>query len=345
MELTFMKLARILLGIMFIFSTSFAQTTEKFPVLTGEYLGQKTPGIVPEIFAPGIICTGFSERDITISPDGKEIYFGLLTGRNNTIMVSKIVDGKWTEPAVAQFAEDDNYFHLEPCLSYDGSKMFYLSTRPPLGKEPKPRWGHQNIWISDRLAEGSWSGPYLDTLLNRWGTQFYPSLTKDGTVYFTSSDPQTKKPILLRSRFLNGKYQSAEKLPNVINREGTTPYNAFISPDENYLIACIEGIQNEINPGFANYYVFFRDENDNWSEAIPFGEEINMEGSTAMSASVSPDGKYMFFAAQKISGMNEELSKVKTISSMKAFLNNPQNGNYDIYWVDAKVIQNLKPKQ
>ena len=118
---------------------TFAQTVAKeFPEITGPYLGQKSPGMTPEIFAPGIICTGFNERDITISPDGKEIYYGFLTGRHITIMQTKLINGRWTEPEVAPFAADDNFFHLEPCLSTDGKKMFFLSTRPPQGKEPKP---------------------------------------------------------------------------------------------------------------------------------------------------------------------------------------------------------------
>ncbi|MEW6193616.1 MAG: hypothetical protein AB1521_00490 [Bacteroidota bacterium] len=327
-----------------LFTTLPAQSSKTFPNLSGEYLGQKPPGIVPELFAPGIVCTGFNERDVTISPDGKEIYFGLLTGRHITIMATKLVNGIWTEPEAAQFAKEDNYFFLEPCLSPDGNKISYLSTRPPKGKEPKPRWTYQNIWTSVRNPDGSWDEPYMDTMINRGNAQYYPSFTKDGTIYFTANDLQTKKPVLYRAEMKDGLYLLPERLPAVINRDGTSIYNAFISPDESFLIACIDGIENEINPGFANYYIFFRDENDNWSGPVSFGPEINMKGSTAMSASVSPDGKYLFFAAQKISKANEELFKQKTIGKMIQLVNSPQNGNYDIYWFDAKVIDLLKAK-
>ena len=34
---------------------------EEFPVLEGPYLGQKPPGMIPKIFAPGIISTDISE--------------------------------------------------------------------------------------------------------------------------------------------------------------------------------------------------------------------------------------------------------------------------------------------
>ncbi|RJP70435.1 MAG: hypothetical protein C4539_06350 [Ignavibacteriales bacterium] len=329
-----------------VFSVCNAQVTTNFKKLTGEYLGQKPPGMIPEIFAPGIICTGFNERDISISPDRKEICYGFLTGKHITIMYTKNENGIWSEPAVAPFAADEKFYYLEPCFSADGNRIYFLSTLPPKGKEPKPRWTYQNIWAVDKKSDGSWSAPYNpDTLLNKDNVQFYPSLTKSGTIYFTKTYSQEKKSFICRSRFINGSYKEPEKLPSVINQEGTNVYNAFISPDESFLIACVDGRKNEVNPGYANYYVFFRDSLDNWSEGVSFGPEVNMKGSSAMSASVSPDGKYLFFAAQKINEQLEETSKRKNLSSMLTFLNSPQNGNYDIYWVDAEIINQLKEKK
>ena len=52
-----------------------------FPLLTGEYLGQKPPGATAELFAPGIVGTGMYTRDVAITPDGTEIYYGLMLGR------------------------------------------------------------------------------------------------------------------------------------------------------------------------------------------------------------------------------------------------------------------------
>jgi len=128
------------------------------------------------------------------------------------------------------------------------------------------------------------------------------------------------------------------------NPEGTSIFNAYVSPDEDFLIGCVDGRKNNINPGFASYYIFFRYQDDYWSEGIPFGPEINMKGSNAISASVSPDGRYLFFAAQKISNAMEEKSNSTTLSNMLEVLNSPQNGNYDIYWVDAGIIEKYRQK-
>ena len=73
-----MKPKAIYVGIFlsFIFILSSYPQKSEFPVLKGPYLGQKQPGMTPEIFAPGIVSTEkFREFSGTFTPDGKEYYF------------------------------------------------------------------------------------------------------------------------------------------------------------------------------------------------------------------------------------------------------------------------------
>jgi len=45
-----------------------------FPILTGPNLGQRPPGIASEIFAPGVISTGYHEVGVPVfTPDLSEI--------------------------------------------------------------------------------------------------------------------------------------------------------------------------------------------------------------------------------------------------------------------------------
>ena len=53
------------------------ETKLDFSELSGPYLGQKPPGMMPEIFASGIISTGHEEFKIVFSPDGKELFYQL----------------------------------------------------------------------------------------------------------------------------------------------------------------------------------------------------------------------------------------------------------------------------
>lgn len=324
---------------------SLSEQASDFPRLSGPYLGQKPPGLTPELFAPGIVCSGMMERDVAITADGSEIYFGVSFGNVATILWTRLRQGHWSEPEVAPFAADANYFHFEPALSADGKRIFFLCNRPGQGQETKPGWAYQGIWAADRRPDGSWGEPYDPfPALNGDAKQFFPSITRDGTLYFTRVDKQARKPALYRSRPVNGEYTTAEKLPETVNGKGT-PYNAFIARDESYLIACVDGRPYDANPNEANYFIFFRDKDDHWSDGIPFGPEVNLKGSTAMSPYVSPDGKYLFFAAQKTSDRFRGMLMGRTRSWLQEMNDSCQNGNYDIYWVDAGIIEALRPKR
>ena len=71
-----------------------------FPELKGPYLGQKPPGMTPEIFAPGIISNpDIKEFSITFSPNGEELFFyRLYENYDAKIFYCRVVDGKWTAP-------------------------------------------------------------------------------------------------------------------------------------------------------------------------------------------------------------------------------------------------------
>ncbi len=317
---------------------------KEFPVLTGEYLGQKPPGLTPELFAPAVVSTGLYERDVAMTPDGTEFYYGLMFSNYVTIMESKLENGQWTELQVASFASDMKYFYFEPCITPDGKKFLFLSTHPTKAQEPKPGWAYQNIWAVDRQDDGSWGEPYdIGSPINTEGGEYFPSVTDDGTLYFTRQPQGERKNYIYRSRLINGKYAEPEKLPYVINGDGNR-YNAFIAPDESYLIVPIFGHKDNITPESADYYIFFRDENDNWSEAINMGAEINLPGTNAISPYVTRDGKYFFFGSHKRKEIIEMVSPEITLSIIKKYDRQPLNGRSDIYWVDAKVIENLKPK-
>jgi len=66
-----------------------------FPDLTGPYLGQKPPGLEPEIFAPGIISTELIEHGtVTFSPNGNEVFWAAIYSDpfRKKIMTMKSID-------------------------------------------------------------------------------------------------------------------------------------------------------------------------------------------------------------------------------------------------------------
>jgi hypothetical protein len=308
----------------------------------GPYLGQASPGSQPALFAPGIVSTGFFERDLAVTSDGTEIFYGLIFGQHVTIMHTRLLNGAWTEPEVAPFARDLAYYYFEPSLAPDGNRLYFLCTRPPAGEEPKPGWGNQNIWAVDRTSDGGWGEPYLvGPPVSTADDEYFPSVTREGTIYFTRQKAGEHENNIYRSRLVDGRYREAEPLPKAVNGTGDV-YNACIAPDESFLIACVTGRDDQIAKGLPNYYVFFRNPDDTWSEGINLGERINFPGGQALSPSISPDGRYFFFASTKARLPDASAPGALTLQRIRDFYGRPQNGLADIYWVEASFIQALR---
>lgn len=305
-----------------------------FPALSGPYLGQDLPGNTPELFAPGVVSTGMFTRDVAVSPDGKEIYYCVAIGTYtfSTILYSREVNGKWTPPEIVPFSGGPGIMDFEPAFSPDGTRLFFLSTRPD-GDEPP---GDQDIWYVERTASG-WGPPVnVGDPVNSDGGEFFPSLTSNGTLYFTRAQRGSQLNHVYRSRWTDGAFQEPELLPDEVNC-GTNRFNAFISPDESYMIVPAMGMEGSYSG--VDYFITFRNESDQWSEPLNMGAAVNRENGRGWSPYVSPDGKYFFFMASRTG----EIEPVDwNYSKLRELYNNSGNGNADIYWVDASFIRELR---
>jgi hypothetical protein len=292
------------------------------------YLGQKPPGIYPEIFVPEIISTGMSESSIAVSPDGKEIFYTVHAGNSETIVTTRLENGSWTIPEIAPFS--GKYLDGFPAIHPDGSKLYFHSYRP-LDNDSLIA-DVVNIWFVEKTGSG-WSDPKpVGPPINGDGFVCCPSVTKTGTLYYSKKTKDGGEKIY-RSRFLNGQYMEPEELPPQVNRE-KEQFHAVISPDESYLIVPRE-----------DYFVSFRDENDQWSNLIKLGDSINSMIS-GWCPSISSDGKYFFFAAYPQIKWNKYFEKRHTFEDLQEItLFHPAPEKTDIFWVDAKVIEELKPKE
>ncbi len=317
---------------------SSAGAAEGFPILKGEYLGQQLPGTEPELFAPGIISTGMFTRDIAMTPDGREIYFTAVLGRYRItqILFTRWIGGTWTEPEIAPFSGNPDYMDAEPFVTPDGRRLLFLSTRPDsAGGVPE---GDQEIWVVDRSGEG-WSEPYnLGAPVNTRNAEFFPSVTNDGTIYFTRSEGRNS--YIFRSRMVDGKLSEPVKLPSQVNSTGIQ-YNAFISPDESYLIFASAGREDCL--GGDDYYVCFKDSGDSWTEPINLGARVNTTDGSEHSPYVSPDGKFFFFMSARIGDKFDQGNGKLTRDMMLKMHNEPAGGLPGIYWMEASFIEGLKP--
>jgi hypothetical protein len=329
------------LSIIIVLLCSRCAKQDEFPFLSGPYLGQTPPGDTPELFAPGIICTGLHERDVAMTPDGNEMVFGVIAGNNtySAIMVSRQQRGRWTKPEIASFSGNPMTRDLEPCISPDGTKFFFVSNRPDTAHgESGEDW---DIWVMDRVKDG-WSEPYnLGSPVNSDDGEFFPSVTREGVLYFTRGGQTTRTDFIWRSRFAEGRFQEPEKLGPQVNST-QYQYNAFIAPDESYLIVPTFGRDDSY--GSTDYYICFRNKEDGWSEPINMGDKVNTRGGLEYSPYVSPDRQYFFFMSTR-TGEDAAFKKEKlTIKRMRDRNDKPENGNPDIYWMKADFIDALRPE-
>lgn len=291
----------------------------------------------PVLFAPGFVSTGLYVRDTAVTPDYSEFYYTVMTNKLSKIIVTKKTKKGWTTPEVAPFSSNSDYLDAEPHISPDGKHFYFLSTRPLPGQEYKPGWQNQNLWGMDRTETG-WGEPYpLPSVINTGDGVFFPSVTRDGTLYFCKQKQGSRDTYIYRTKKVNGVYTEPELLPKQVN-PSTSQFNACIAPDESFIIICTSLLKDKI--GFTDYYVVFRSKDDTWSEPINLGSTVNKTAATAISPFITPDGKYFFFA----SNMTKSTPNPISMEILKKMNEEPQNGNSALYWISALSVEGLRPK-
>ena len=283
-------LITILLSTLIMSCTSYNQN--EFPTLESPYLGQKPPSLIPVPFAPGLVTSELWESGGVFTPDMKEFYFLRIVEESNKqeFVVFEYKNNEWLESVISSRVG-------QPFIAPDGKTMH-------LGKKYKER------------TEAGWSevktlgAPFKDMPIMRLtasskGTYFFDEFKRD----FTGS--------IRYSRLVDGKHEEPKLLSEKINTGKS--FHPFIAPDESYII--FDG-RREGDNGSSDIYISFKQQDGSWGDAINLGDKVNT-GAWEAAATVTPDGKYLFFNRNMGSDDYE---------------------NVDIFWVDAQIIENLRYK-
>jgi Tol biopolymer transport system component len=293
-----MKRAILFICILLLITANVFSKEGESTKLTGPYLGQKPPGMEPEMFAPGIVSHPdyFEHSAAVFSPDLSEVFWSAkLNGeRYLKIYFMKMVNGVWSERQVAPFCLGSGNYD-DPVFSIDGKMLFFDN--------------NDDIWFVERKGDG-WSKPSLvTTLINSPGIEQMEAITRDGSIYFSRFNPQpnnygTRNETYV-SRMVNGIYEKPEKLDKTINSDDADEMTIFVDPDERYMI-----IEASKDRSICELFISNKNNDNSWSERIklPLG--------WARFPSMSPDGKYLFFMTRD-----------------------------GIYWVSAKVVEDLRVKK
>ena len=248
-------LIALFISIMPVLAQNNTKDKSDFPVLTGSYLGQKPPGMMPEIFAPGIVSVDkYSEFVCIFTPGAEECVFdrhGDDEYPKGAIFTTRIENGKWIKPEIHKIFEKFGDVFL-PTLSPDGQYWFFTSKTLPVPEETKKIIPLYFI----KKTETDWTEPEYVT------QSIHASMTLDGTVYVNSG------------------------------RE-IKPHPGFktivVSPDGSYLI-----FDNSKLPrhGDCRLFVSFKNNDGSWTDPVSLGKHIKQH---AFCAWITFNGKYIFF--------------------------------------------------
>jgi len=280
--------------------------------LSGPYFSQKAPVSQAEVFLDGIISTKDSpEMCAAFTADGREFYYNALKNGRWAIFVTRMLDDRWTKPQPLPFTSE--YTDRDFTISPDGSRIYFGSNRPRKpGERPQQLL---DIFVTERLNRNQWSQPKVVGFpVSTDANENYPSAARSGNLYFFSKrDDGIGKCDIYVSRFKNGRYQPAECLGPAVN-SAKNDWDAFIAPDESYIIFSSQNRDDTI--GGQDLYISYRTSGGSWTKAKNMGPRINSK-SGEICPSVSLNGRFFFFTSRR-------------------------RGNADIFWIDAKIIDELK---
>jgi len=282
------------------------------------FYGQQPPGPTPVKLAPDVFSAGiYPHSRLTISPSGDSLFWSANPSLEEMgVLFYTVFDGeKLQPPQRASISSDETLRPGSFEYSTDGQSIFFSTRRPMPGRGPD---SCQGIWRVTQDADGWYDPePLLGLFDSAWASTGQPSLTRNGTMYFSGRKNYENRPGIYRSIPIGGEYQSCERLTNLLGVDVAA--DPFVDPDERFLLF-VSPADSECG-GRLDVFVSFHLHDGSWSTPICFGPEVNTENMERF-PSVSPDGKYLFFVRAVGEGFPTEET--------------------DFYWVSAEILDSLR---
>jgi len=280
----------------------------EFPKLTGPCLGQKPPGLTPEIFAPGVVSKDGIQMKLTMTANGSEILYTERDPATNaaSFIIRSRAGESWSEPLVLPYSKE--YTDIEPSLSPDGMRILFVSNRPASGEGEPGKI--PDIWMAEKITD-QWGRPvrlgppiFTDDPAD---IEAHPAFLPDGGIYFMRQNGKTRR--LFKAARRGDGFAEPVAIPlneDLLAEQFSGP---CFSPDGRTLL-----MHSRKEGGFGNWdlYVAFKDESGGWSELKNLGPDVNTDKQES-SPTFSSNGQYLLFTRET-----------------------------DIYWVSAEILDKLR---
>lgn len=284
-------------------------------------------------FLPDLLSEFANVRDLSLNSQRSEAYFTAQSPLGDLSVIMRMNKNEtWERPMIASFS--GKYKDLEPALSPDELKLFFVSDRPVHADSSSRK--DFDIWYVTRESKDSkWSSPKPLNSVNTEHGEFYPSLAENGNLYFTSDRPGSKgKDDIFYCKWESNSYGPAIRLGDSINTEGYE-YNAFIAPDESYIIF---GAYNRADGhGSGDLYVSWKYKGE-WTKARNLTDAIN---SPYMDYCPFVDKQGVLYLTSKRSNLAETDKKIRDTEEFLKLVNSNQNGLSKLYRCDLPNFRNL----
>lgn len=283
-----------------------AQSTNEFPVLKGDYLGQPLPGNTPIVFARGIVSSNHLEHSAArFSPDGTEVFWEIVRlpivegVSGKMILTMQHTSNGWSKPT-----ETKKF----PVFTSDGKRFYFSALLKPNKDEMQ----------SEKKKDFENQANYIN-LLAQYPELKYTrglSIANNRNIYFMShlEGPMNGYGIY-KAEFINGEYAKPEPLPQSINKAGLLNWTPFIAPDEGYLL--FSSNRKDPDNDAGDLYISLHLIDGSWTNPLNLGESVNSPEQERFPM-LSPDCKQLFFTRPTA------------------------EYHQDVFWVSANIIDELR---
>lgn len=236
-----------------------------------------------------------NQKELVFTRDVKDTRS--MEGHQEDFYISELKDTVWQAARSAGPPLNTSDNEGAPSISADGRVLFYTGCNRPDGM------GSCDIYLSQRMADGTWSQPLnLGAPVNTGAWESQPSFSSDGrTLYFvrgTYDATHKLKQDIYYSVFGTDRHWSEPvRMSDTLNTPGREE-SVFIHPDNQTLYFSSDG-----HPGMGGLDIFLsrRKEDGTWGKPVNLGYPINTFNDEN-SLQVSADGRYAYFASDRAGG-------------------------------------------
>ncbi|MFK2878106.1 TolB-like translocation protein [Rhodanobacter hydrolyticus] len=254
-----------------------------------------TATAAPQPVTLGGILHPDSDDTLAFTPDGNTVFFDRSEGKRKTIMVSRKIDGRWSQPEVAGFS--GRWFDQDPVMAPDGSYLLFDSDRPPTtGSKPLTQdyfvggsAPGSNIWRVNREGDG-WGKPvWLGAVVNNDVFVDFASIAADGSLYFIRWDKQAKVMHTWRAAYRDSRYATPVRAG--LGDPDVSTHDPAVAPDESFVVFDY----GKTKGGLGRLCIVFR-EGNHWGKPIDLGDTVNRD--MPWGSHIALDGHSVYFTGQ-----------------------------------------------